>query len=71
MSEPEPLPKLEIPAVVVNRHVTYIVVEEDGSFHQAWCNDCDWQGPERDGRRYLAEFDAGEHRRAMLENWDG
>jgi len=69
-SKPE-LPKLGIKAASINRHATHILAEKDGSFYQAWCDDCEWLGAEHDGRRYLAEFDASEHQRAMLENWDG
>jgi hypothetical protein len=53
-------------------HATYIIAGADGDFHQARCDTagCDWESPEFDGRRYLAEFAADEHQRAMTDRLD-
>jgi hypothetical protein len=67
MSEPTVLPK----AVREPVHQTYIINSASGDFHAVRCEDCpDWESPEFDGRRYLAEMAATEHQRAMA-NWPG
>jgi hypothetical protein len=52
-------------AARIKLHSTYIAVGTDGESHQTRCRDCSYEGPEHDHRRYLAEFDAEEHQRAM------
>lgn len=54
----------------MDKHHPYIIAGADGDFHQVRCEDCDYEGPEFDGRRFLAEFDASEHVRACIERSD-
>lgn len=51
-------------------HQPYIIAGRD--FHQVRCDteDCHYEGPEFDGRRFLAEFNADEHIRACAERLD-
>jgi hypothetical protein len=56
----------------MDTHRPYIIVGTDRDFHQVRCDTegCTYEGPEFDGRRYLAELNASEHVRACIERPD-
>jgi hypothetical protein len=52
-------------AAQITLHRTYILANKEGTFCQVACDDCSFKGPDHGDRRYLAEFEADEHQRAM------